>query len=41
MTLFRRADPDEPAFRRVLDRYFGGRPDAATEALLAPPPRAR
>jgi uncharacterized protein (DUF1810 family) len=34
MTLFRRADPAEPAFRRVLDRYFGGRLDAATEARL-------
>jgi uncharacterized protein (DUF1810 family) len=40
MTLFRRADQDEPAFRRVLDRYFGGRRDPATEARLAPPPRA-
>jgi uncharacterized protein (DUF1810 family) len=34
MTLFRRADPAEPAFQRVLDRYFGGRLDAATEARV-------
>ncbi len=26
MTLFNRADPGEPAFRAVLDRYYGGRP---------------
>jgi uncharacterized protein (DUF1810 family) len=31
MTLFRRADPQEPVFRRVLDRYFLGRGDPATE----------
>ena len=34
MTLFARADPAEPAFAAVLDRYFGGAPDAATERLL-------
>ena len=34
MTLFARAAPDEPLFRRVLDRYFGGRPDEATEQRL-------
>jgi len=34
MTLFQRATPDEPVFREVLDRYFGGVPDAATDALL-------
>ena len=34
MTLFLRADPAEPVFRQVLDRYFDGRPDEATEALL-------
>ncbi len=34
MTLFTRAAPDEPAFRAVLDRFFGGRPDPATERLL-------
>ena len=37
MTLFTRAAPDEPLFRRVLDRYYGGRLDAATERLLRPP----
>ena len=35
MTLFHRAAPDEPIFRAVLDRYFDGRPDPATAALLA------
>jgi uncharacterized protein (DUF1810 family) len=35
MTLFARADPDEPAFPAVLERHFGGRPDGATERLLA------
>lgn len=34
MTLFLRADPAEPVFQRVLDRYFDGRPDAATDRLL-------
>ena len=34
MTLFLRADPAEPAFRAVLDRFFDGRPDAATDAIL-------
>ena len=31
MTLFLRAAPDEPVFRQVLDQYFGGKPDPATE----------
>ena len=31
MTLFARAAPAEPVFRQVLDRYFGGVPDSATE----------
>ncbi len=35
MTLFHRADPDEPVFREVLDRFFGGRPDPRTDELLA------
>jgi uncharacterized protein (DUF1810 family) len=35
MTLFSRADPDEPLFVRVLEKYFDGRPDAATDELLA------
>ena len=34
MTLFLRADPDEPAFRAVLDRLYDGRPDAATDAIV-------
>jgi uncharacterized protein (DUF1810 family) len=34
MTLFRRAAPDEPAFRRVLDRWFDGEDDEVTAALL-------
>ena len=34
MTLFQRADPDEPAFRAVLDRFYDGRPDAPTDAIL-------
>jgi uncharacterized protein (DUF1810 family) len=34
MTLFARADPDEPVFAHVLDRYFGGQPDDATDQLL-------
>ena len=34
MTLFLRANPDEPVFQRILDRYFAGQPDAATDRLL-------
>ena len=34
MTLFHRADPDNPLFVAVLDRYFGGEPDVATDRLL-------
>ena len=34
MTLFAHANPDERLFRAVLDRYFGGEPDGATERLL-------
>ncbi len=34
MTLFHRAAPSEPAFTRVLERYFGGTPDPATDELL-------
>jgi len=37
MTLFLSADPAEPVFRRVLDRYFGGRPDSTTDQLIGPP----
>ena len=36
MTLFARADPANPRFRRVLDAYFAGVPDEATERLLEP-----
>ncbi len=35
MTLFHRADPGEPSFTGVLDRYFDGEPDATTDRLLA------
>jgi uncharacterized protein (DUF1810 family) len=35
MTLFHRADPDEPAFRAVLDRYFDGTADPATDERLS------
>lgn len=31
MTLFLRAQPDEPLFQQVLDRYFNGTPDPATD----------
>jgi uncharacterized protein (DUF1810 family) len=34
MTLFLRADPHEPLFQSVLDRFYDGRPDAATDAIL-------
>jgi uncharacterized protein (DUF1810 family) len=34
MTLFHRAAPDEPLFREVLVRYFGGEADSRTDALL-------
>jgi uncharacterized protein (DUF1810 family) len=34
MTLFLRAAPDEPVFQEVLDRYFDGSPDPATDRLL-------
>ena len=34
MTLFMHAAPGEPVFRQVLDRYFGGIPDSATEQRL-------
>jgi len=35
MTLFARAGADEPVFTEVLDRWFGGRPDHATERVLS------
>lgn len=34
MTLFHRAAPDEELFAQVLDRLYGGIPDARTDALL-------
>jgi uncharacterized protein (DUF1810 family) len=34
LTLFHRAAPEEPVFVAVLDRFFDGVPDAATDALL-------
>jgi uncharacterized protein (DUF1810 family) len=34
MTLFLRADPGQPVFQQVLDRFFDGTPDAATDTLL-------
>ena len=34
MTLFARAAPDEPLFQQVLDQYFAGAEDPATEQRL-------
>jgi uncharacterized protein (DUF1810 family) len=34
MTLFARADPGQPLFREVLDRFFAGRGDEATAQRL-------
>ena len=34
MTLFMRAAPDEPLFAQVLDQYFGGAADDATDARV-------
>jgi uncharacterized protein (DUF1810 family) len=34
LTLFAAADPGEALFVKVLDRYYGGEPDARTIALL-------
>ena len=34
MTLFHRADPEEPVFAEVLRRYFDGVPDEATDRRL-------
>jgi uncharacterized protein (DUF1810 family) len=38
MTLFARADPTNPVFQHVLDAYFAGKPDPATDRLLQAPP---
>jgi uncharacterized protein (DUF1810 family) len=35
MTLFMHADPVEPLFRSVLDRFFDGVPDPQTDSLLS------
>ena len=35
MTLFHRAEPAEPVFRAVLERWFGGAVDEATDLILA------
>ena len=35
MTLFHRADPEAPVFRRVLDAFYAGTPDPRTDELLA------
>ena len=34
MTLFHRADPTAAVFSGVIDRFYGGEPDAATDARL-------
>jgi uncharacterized protein (DUF1810 family) len=34
ITLFHRADPDNRLFSELLDRYFRGEPDEATDRLL-------
>ena len=36
MTLFGRAEPDEPLFRQVLEQYYDGAEDPATVSLLGP-----
>ena len=36
MTLFAMADPGDPRFAQVLDRYFDGIPDLRTERLIDP-----
>ncbi len=34
MTLFHRATPDEPLFKEMLERFYGGVADEATDALV-------
>jgi uncharacterized protein (DUF1810 family) len=34
ITLFMHAAPEQPVFRQVLDQYFGGVPDSATERRI-------
>ena len=36
MTLFHRAAPDEPVFAQVLERFYAGEPDPATDERLGP-----
>lgn len=36
MTLFLRADPEQPLFSAVLDRFYAGEPDPETDRLLQP-----
>ena len=38
MTLFHQAAPDDPVFTQVLDRFYGGVPDSATDARLRDTP---
>ena len=38
VTLFARADPSERLFSQILDRFFSGRPDPATEQRLVGAP---
>jgi uncharacterized protein (DUF1810 family) len=40
LTLFERAAPDEPLFGQLLQRWFEGRRDGATERLLEDGPTA-
>lgn len=35
MTLFHRASPDETLFAQVLERFYGGVADPATDRMLA------
>ncbi len=35
MTLFHRADPAQPVFGQVLERFFDGNPDPLTDQLLS------
>jgi uncharacterized protein (DUF1810 family) len=37
MTLFAAAEPDEPLWREVVERYYGGEADGATLRLLGLP----
>lgn len=34
MTLFMRAEPEDPRYQAVLDKYFKGKPDSATDERL-------